>query len=127
MPQIRWKSFAPAEPGRDYFAMVSYLPLKSYLALPKCFGFAGEVRNQLKSAKGLIGYALDAQIFRRELWTLSVWDDDKSMMDFVREIPHLRVMKDMAPYMNQSQFANWKVREMDLPLDWGSAKSRIKL
>jgi hypothetical protein len=127
MPRAPWKAHAPAEPGRDYFALISYLPLTRFRVLPRFIRFTREVQRQLRSARGLIGYSLDAQPLHKTFWTLSVWEDRQSMMAFVREVPHSRVMQALAPHMGRTQFASWTVREMDLPLDWVSAKARLPL
>ena len=41
------------------------------------------IRRQLRSAAGLVGYGLDAEIPRRTFWTYSVWSDQASL-DLVR-------------------------------------------
>ena len=127
MPAIPWRSFRQPEPGREYLALLSYLPLRHYRALWKFFRFAGETMRQLSTARGLIGYSLLAQPFRRRFWTLSVWDDSPALMEFVQKAPHSRIMQDLAPHMGKSQFAQWKVTAADLPLDWAKAKARLQI
>ena len=34
---------------------------------------------------GAIGYSMRAKLISRRFWTLSVWDNDKALMEFVRE------------------------------------------
>ena len=127
MPAIPWKSFRQPDPGREYLALLSYLPLRHYRALWKFFRFTQETLRQLQTARGLLGYSLDAQPFRRRFWTLSVWEDSQSLMEFVGQAPHSRIMQDLAPHMGKSQFAQWKVTAADLPLDWAKAKTRLPL
>ncbi len=126
MPTTPWKSFGSPEPGWEYLALLSYLPLRQYRAIPKFFRFTPETQKQLSSASGLIGYSLDAQPFRRRFWTLSVWEDSQSLMTFVQQAPHSRIMQDLAQHMDKTQFVQWKVTASDIPLKWAEAKARLK-
>lgn len=111
--------------GIRYLALISYLPLKHFRALPKFFRFTFEIQRQLQSTRGLIGYSLDAQPFARKFWTLSVWGDQQSLTNFVGALPHSRVMQQLAPHMAKTQFAQWIVESHQVPLDWPAAKARI--
>src|SRR5262249_2775479 len=126
MPTTPWKSFSSPEPGREYLALLSYLPLRHFRAIPKFFRFTFETQRQLNTAAGLIGYSLDAQPFRRRFWTLSVWEDSQSLMNFVRQAPHSRIMQELAPHMDRTQFVQWKVTASDFPLKWPEAKARLR-
>jgi hypothetical protein len=126
MPAMPWKSLRTAEPGREYLALLSYLPLRHFRAIPKFFRFTLETQKQLSSAAGLIGYALDAQPFRKRFWTLSVWEDSQALMNFVQHAPHSRIMQDLAPHMDKTQFVQWKVTVADLPVKWAEAKARMR-
>jgi hypothetical protein len=108
-----------------YLALISHLPLKHFRAIPKFFRFSFEIQRQLKTAPGLIGYSLEARPFSLKFWTLSVWRDGQSLRDFVGALPHNRVMRDLAPHMGKSQFAQWAVESQEIPLDWAAAKARI--
>jgi hypothetical protein len=118
MPAMPWKSFRTPEPGHEYLALLSYLPLRRFGALPKFLRFTLQTQKQLSTAAGLVGYALDAQPFRRRFWTLSVWEDSQPLMNFVHQAPHSRIMQDLAPHMDKTQFVQWKVTSVDLPLQW---------
>jgi len=104
---------------------MSYLPLKHFRAIPKFFRFTYEIMSQLRSSPGLIGYSLDARPFARNFWTLSVWRDQKALMDFVGAIPHDRIMQALAPHLGKTQCAQWAVKWHEVPLDWRSAKARL--
>ena len=112
-------------PGNRYLALISYLPLKHFRAIPKFFRFTSEIRRQLRTAPGLIGYSLEARPFSRKFWTISVWRDEQSLTKFVGTFPHSRVMQVLAPHMGKSQFAQWTVESHEIPLHWTTAKARI--
>jgi hypothetical protein len=111
--------------GNSYLALISYLPLKHFRAVPKFFQCTFEIQRQLRTSPGLIGYSLEAQPLARKFWTLSVWSDQQSLMDFVGRVPHSRIMQELAPHLGKSQFVRWTVESQEIPLDWISAKARI--
>ncbi len=125
MPVIPWKMAERPVAGIRYLALVSYLPLKHFRALPKFFRFTFEIQRQLQSTPGLIGYSLDARPLARKFWTLSVWRDQQSLTNFVGALPHTQVMRDLARHMGKSQFGQWMVESHEIPLDWTAAKARV--
>ncbi len=112
-------------PGTRYLALISFLALKRYRALPSFFRFTFEIQRQLKTAPGLVGYALDAQPLALRFWTLSVWLDQKSLNDFVAHLPHARAIQALAPHMGKTQFVQWFVESNEIPISWAAAKSRL--
>ena len=126
MPALPWKSFATPESGRGYHAILSYLPLNKWRAIPKFIRYTFRIRDQLAGSEGLIGYSLDANVPRREFWTLSVWEDEESLWRFVQRTPHGRVMTDLLPDMGQTSFFPFKVDGSSIPPDWEATKRRMR-
>lgn len=125
MPALPWRTFLAPEPGREYLALLSFLPLKHYRTVPKFFWLTIQTQRQLSKSKGLLGYSLLAQPLRRTFWTLSVWQDQQSLMDFVRQIPHSRIMQSLAPHMGKTQFVQWKLAASAIPPAWKEAIARL--
>ncbi len=119
-----WITFAPADAHREYFALLSYLPLNKYAAVPSFFRFSFQIQKQLRSTPGAIGYALRANVFSRNFWTLSVWEDQEALMDFVAKNPHVEAMRAMTAHMGPTKFTQWKVAGSSLPLSWNEAMQR---
>lgn len=125
MLPLPWKTLAAPDSNREYLALLSFLPLKHYRMIPKFLWLTFETQRQLRESKGLIGYSLHAQPFRRRFWTLSVWEDRQSLMNFVRQAPHGRIMQVLAPQMGKTQFVQWSVTLKDIPPGWNEAKKRM--
>ena len=119
-----WITFAPADANREYLALLSYLPLNKYSAVPGFFRFSFQIQRQLRSTPGVVGYSLRAKILSRNFWTLSVWEDQKPLMDFVAKTPHAEAMRAMTPHMGPTKFTQWKVAGSSLPLSWNEAMQR---
>jgi len=125
MPKTSWISFAPARPDTTYLALLSYLPLRHFRAIPKFFRYTTQTQRQLMTTPGIVGYALLARPFSRQFWTLSVWRDQQSLNDFVRQMPHSQIMQALAPHMGETNFAQWTVTSAEIPLDWPTALARL--
>ena len=119
-----WKTLQPIDVNREYLALLSYLPLKSYSKIPLFMRFSMQISRQLQGTSGVIGYSLRAKLFSRRFWTLSVWENSAALMDFVAKVPHSESMKAMAPFMGQTKFTQWKVKGSGIPLKWDEAIRR---
>jgi len=119
-----WKALAPADKNREYIALLSYLPLKRYRVIPRFIRFSSQIQKQLCGTPGVIGYSLRANVFSRNFWTLSVWEDETALMDFVLKLPHGEVMKALAPHMGRTKITQWKIAGATLPLRWEEAIQR---
>ena len=119
-------NLAPAS-DRQYLVLISYLPLRHFRALPNFFRYTFQVMDQLKTSPGLIGYALEAKPLSRKAWTISAWEDQQSLNNFVRQLPHSKIIESLAPHMGKTEFAQWSVTGAEIPLDWTSAKARSGL
>ena len=126
MPALPWKSSATPENDREYTALLTYLPLSKWRAIPKFVRYTSQIRRQLAGSEGLIGYALDANVLNRDFWTLSVWENEESLRRFVQRNPHGRVMTDLLPDMGQTEFLPFKVNGSSIPPDWKDTKRRMR-
>src|ERR1700751_3329476 len=88
MPVSPWRTFGSPEPERDYVALLSYLPLKSYWRIPIFFFYTAQVVKQLASADGVVGYSALARPLAKQFWTLSAWNDDAAL----HASPHVRII-----------------------------------
>ena len=123
---LPWITFARVDAHREYLALLSYLPLNKYRAIPGFFRFLFQIQKQLRATPGVIGYSLRAKILSRNFWTLSAWEDQKTLMEFVATIPHGEAMKAMTPHMGSTKFTQWKVAGSSMPLSWDEAMQRLQ-
>jgi hypothetical protein len=121
---LPWKALGPIDAGRQYIAMLSYLPLRACSKIPLFFRFTYQVHRQLLISPGAIGYSLRARLLSRQFWTISIWDSESALMDFVAKVPHGEVMKKLAPYMGATKFTRWKLLGSGVPPRWDDAFQR---
>jgi heme-degrading monooxygenase HmoA len=122
--QMPWQSFQQPDKTREYVALLTYLPLRRYRAVPAFFWYTFRIVRQLREAPGLIGYSLEMRLLRRQFWTLSVWESEEALQAFVDRLPHAAVMRALASRMGTTRFIRWRVGASDLPLTWTAAHER---
>lgn len=120
-----WKPLRPIEADREYVALLSYLPLKAYRRIPAFIRYARQVQGQLASTPGVAGYSVQAQFLSRRFWTLSAWESEAALVDFVRHAPHSDVMRALAGQIGKTFISKWKVKGSELPLNWAAAKKHV--
>src|SRR2546427_9367222 len=90
MVDTPWRSLLPSDGGREYLALLSYLPLKGFRKMLTLQRQTGKVRAQLASTPGLVGYSFRAKLMSHRFWTLSIWEDEPGADGLRRErsAPH---------------------------------------
>ena len=120
-----WQPLVQPQSDRDYLALLSYLLLRSYRKIPSFFRYTFKIERQLRASAGLIGYALQADLLSREFSTLSVWDGDAALTDFVQHAPHSTVMEKLRPHMGPTKFTYWQINGAAIPPTWQEARGRM--
>src|SRR5436305_10775398 len=119
-----WRMIAAADSNREYVVLLSYLPLCRYSKIRAFYRYTVQIRRQIGRASGAIGYGMRAKVLSRKFWTLSVWEDDRALTDFVRRTPHGEAMKLIARHMGATRFTRWKVPGSAVPPTWSEAMKR---
>jgi hypothetical protein len=115
------KALVSVDRNGEYVALLTYLPLRKYRAIPSFFLCTFQIQRQLNETPGAIGYSLRAKPLSRNFWTLSVWENERALMDFVAKVPHVDAMKAFSPHMGATKFTRWKVAGSSIPLNWDDA------
>ena len=125
MPALPWTRIATADPGTELTVVATKLPLRSYRHIPGFLRWTLRIRRQLAHAEGLVGYSLDAHLFRKTFLTVSAWQSQAAAREFVHQDPHAAGMAAIRPNMGPSAFAFWTATPEDLPLRWGDVRARL--
>ncbi len=125
MPALPWAQKFEPEPSATYAAMASRLPLLRHRSVPRFLRDTLAIRRQLAHAKGLVGFALDAQLGKKTFWTFSVWETREDLDVFARSDPHRRIINRLRPHMGESRFEFFSVSGEQLPMTWERMKSPL--
>lgn len=101
-------------------AAITKIRLKSIFKLPKFMFVSNPVFKQAKNAPGNKGVKSSNKGL--QFFTLTLWDDEKSIMDFMLGGSHREVMRVIRDYSDDYGSVRWEVPEMP---PWDEAHARL--
>ncbi len=126
-PPSPWKRLAKPDPEHEYVAFFSMFPMRSVRFVPGFLRRVGQVRGQLGTTPGVVGYSFGARFPFRKFYTLSAWEDRESLEAFTHAGRHGEAYAaEPAHLSGPSTFISWTVKGKDLPLRWEDALAREK-
>jgi hypothetical protein len=124
MPNLPWTSGAYQQ-GTELHVLASRLPLTRYRDVPRFLRWGKRIRKQLTNEPACAGYTVSARPFSRTFLTLSAWQDQETMMRFVRSGEHARMLVDMKGRVGNATFVEYRATRKDLPLSWAVAETNL--
>lgn len=85
------------------------------------------VDEQLDAQSGFVARSLRAEMFGRERWTMTVWTDELSMLDFVTSGAHVQAMQDTATVLDGLHTASFEVSKAEMPPTWDQALAELDI
>jgi hypothetical protein len=104
VPTKPWVTFRRPDPDREYLVLLSELPLKRFRDLGAFLLYTWRIQGQVRHTPGLLSYSLRARLRKRQFWTLSVWEGEAALRQFVIENPHGQVTLALREKMEQTRF-----------------------
>ena len=83
------------------------------------------IKLQQDDTPGFMARALRAELPGRERWTVTVWEDEESVMDFAFSGAHLDAMLDETSTIDGVYTAGWWVEAEELPVRWGEVLDEL--
>ena len=125
VPASPWTSRTTPDPETTYVVMGTFLPLRGYRYIPRFLADAMKVRRQLAQTDGLIGYALDAKLGRKEFFTVSVWENREALERFSKAEPHATITRVTPERMGPSKFRTWSATGAEVPVAWDTVRRHL--
>ena len=116
-----WRTFQTADPSREYLALLSELPLKRFRDVGLFLRYSARIQKQLRTTPGVLGFSVGVRMLQKRFWTLSVWENEAMLYQFVGTPPHSQVMDAMSGKMSATRFIKWNIRGADYPPTWKAA------
>jgi heme-degrading monooxygenase HmoA len=110
----------------EYLVQLSYLPLLHYRSFPNFARSLIAIQRELRHRNGIIGYSLLAHPIEGNFWTLSAWQSNAALNNFVRSQVHVTAMKTLRAHMGPTRFLEWTMSGSALPPTWDDALSRFR-
>lgn len=114
------------DPRREYLALITYLPRKSFWSIRSFIRQSGMIQEQLEDTRGLVGYSMRAQLLGKRAWTLSVWEDEAALHEFVRGSPHVDTMRRPMIQPGKARFVRFKLDGSKVPPSWDEALGQLE-
>ncbi len=84
------------------------------------------IKEQQDQHEGFMGRSLRLRVGSRTRWTLTLWQDEDSMMRFVTEGAHLEAMGRSATVIDGVRSAVWVIEDDDaFPPSWNDALDEL--
>jgi hypothetical protein len=126
MRPVPWTSLSEVESNREYLSLATFFHLNSFLTTFRFLGMANRVTEQLRAGPpGLVGFSFLAKPLSRRYWTLSVWEEGRALMSFIRKRPHLTAMEQLAPRMRAFDSVRWTTLGTGYPPSWREALRQL--
>jgi quinol monooxygenase YgiN len=86
----------------------------------------GAIATQLDHAPGLLGYSFRSRVPGRDNWTMSLWESEAAMLDFMAGGAHVDAMASAGEILEDSAFTHWTTAPDRLPPDWEESLTRLE-
>ena len=112
--------------GTESTVVATMLKLKNLWKLPRFFKLYGDVTRQLRSTPGLVWYGRKADFLRLRFYTLSIWESDQAVNEFVKTGDHQTALLAFDGIANReaSRFLRWTTTNLD-EATWKEATKRL--
>ena len=118
-----WAVTGDAEPSAAYVGLVSRLQFRGPDGLVLFQELVTRVIQQLEQSRGLLGWSM-ADSSDYSYLTLSAWQDENSLREFMLTAPHREVMRSLRP-LATGRFVRFRIQGNELPLAWSDAVARL--
>ncbi|MDX1958258.1 MAG: DUF3291 domain-containing protein [Leptospiraceae bacterium] len=81
-----------------------------------------KLRKEIHSNNGFLGISIRRQLFQRKAWTMTVWESEEDMDNFVYSGTHKKAMKDAFDAMVSTRFARVELTFKEIPISWEKAE-----
>ena len=125
MPTLPWTRMGAADADQPCVVMASHLPLAHRRAIPRFLAATMAIRRQLRTAPGILGYSLEADLLHGQFWTLSAWVDRPLLEAFAEGEPHKSRIVRIRPHMRPTKFVFWEAVGRQLPISWSEARRQL--
>src|SRR5882672_1529429 len=105
------------------FVSITRLRLRSFRFLLPFMFRAGAVGRQAKNSAGCRGF-LTRKTRGLAFWTITLWDDEKSMYAFFMKSPHREAMPKLAYWCDEACVGHWLQESATVPA-WDDATRKM--
>ena len=118
-----WEVVTSPEPASEILALVTCIHFNDANGLDRFAVLVGEVIIQLTDTHGLVGWSM-ADSTDNTFLTLSAWESDQALREFVSARPHSQAMRELRRYSEVTTHS-FATTASSIPLSWTDAVERL--
>jgi heme-degrading monooxygenase HmoA len=80
------------------------------------------VVDSLPSHSGYLGHKIRKQLFGNEAWTMTVWQDEDALQNFVSGEKHSDAIQNGLDAVVKARFVRFTIAKSKIPLSWDDAE-----
>jgi heme-degrading monooxygenase HmoA len=88
--------------------------------------FVFAIEKELPTTKGALGHSVRKKIFSDEGWTMSVWSDEESLLEFVNSGLHKRAVEEAGRAIKSVRYARVRLSKSQTPISWEIAEELLE-
>lgn len=81
--------------------------------------------DSLSESEGLVGYAARKQLIGPKVWTISVWESEDALQNFLRSKAHRNASRNGTIIPGSFRSSFFEVQASDLPVSWKTALAEL--
>jgi hypothetical protein len=127
MVEMKWTLLAEIDPKRNYLAFSEMGERKSAWSYFSWLMRSRKVAEQLKTAKGIIGFTARLEFFSKKGVMVAVFEDETTLMGFAHAGQHTQCMEKSKPELKEGmKYARWSISGSDIPPKIEDAINKIQ-
>ena len=125
IPLKEFNSKFPKE--KDVVLSITYIEInKSSSELSKFWEHVFSIRNKMNENPGVLGVSIRKSIFSNKAWTMSIWEDESSLENFVEGERHRTAIKEGRTTILKTKFYRSTIKYSELPISWEDAERLVE-
>lgn len=116
---LPWRSISQAPPSQQVLVALTHGFLDS--ATRKGFdAYSRKIAKEMEAGAfaGLVGFSIRKEIFGDEVWTVSVWEDERALAAFIRSDLHQEAIQKTSHALVSMETHEVWLPASELPIDW---------
>ena len=110
------------DPEKNVIVSITYAQIADNSNKNKSFWKnVGLIKENAKENSGLIGISISKKIFGNEAWTMTVWETEEDLENFIISKRHSQAIDESEEALSNSKFARLKMKRKEIPLAWDKA------
>jgi len=112
---------------KDVVLSITYIEInKSSSELSKFWEHVFSIRNKMNENPGVLGVSIRKSIFSNKAWTMTIWEDESSLENFVEGERHRTAIKEGRTTILKTKFYRNTIKYSELPISWDYAERLVE-